>query len=647
MASSRMAGDKSTGVNRGWGERREAGHHTGDGPDKGPHRGGAGHAAAGAPGRPPSARGGKQAPAASGAHRRPATAPASRGAPSDKGPPQGSKPGAVGPLRILQRENGPAKGEAAAGAARKKQGKEPPEGKVAMGAGEANARRGAVQAAPGARLKFAQEVPVLVKDSDSFPSLAQASMPAPKGSWGTAGRWSNPLNLAQTTRGPPVGQQPQQSAARRADDDQWITVGIKPKAAGRADSAASQVNQRAPGAGAWGAVAWGHTSRISESQGQSGPVVGARGGKASSPATAAGAPHAQSEPKKTGKKTAITLSDLMPVLRRKDVKMPTPYTAKQQAEADTGRSKSHKRSELVRNPNAADGQGMVVLRRKEKEGGKKKTKMSPLKRLILRDRKQRLERQAAALASNQSAADAPAVPPVDDAAADTHESECGGDLGEGQFSEDASKLAAEWMSERGMDASNPDHVQLLLHNLNEEEDDDEDSEPDDEEPAMSRQSWNELPSAVTWAGQLKRRHGPDAGVELAAEREAATPARVPTQPGREGAAAGGPEAASPSSSTQNIPQWAHVSAPEFRPSGAAAEASTPLDLAMAASRLDGSHRSDDLPAHAPRAPRQSVSLPPSLWMLCPTEQDRGRRERGGGGGSLPWGEGVEGGECWM
>ena len=90
----------------------------------------------------------------------------------------------------------------------------------------------------------------------------------------------------------------------------------------------------------------------------------------------------------SGKKAPITLLDLMTVIRRKDVKMPTPYTLKQDTEAETNnKPKPQRRCEnLVRNPNAADGQSMVVLRRKEKEGGKKKTKISPLKKLILRDR---------------------------------------------------------------------------------------------------------------------------------------------------------------------------------------------------------------------------------------------------------------------
>jgi hypothetical protein len=121
------------------------------------------------------------------------------------------------------------------------------------------------------------------------------------------------------------------------------------------------------------------------------------------------------ECKKKEKGAPILLSELIPMLQRKDVKMPTPYThTAKQDEADSHKSKAHKRSDnLVRNPNAADATSMVVLRRKEREG-KKKTKISPLKKLILRDRRERLEREREKKdnAARKAAADASAAVPA-------------------------------------------------------------------------------------------------------------------------------------------------------------------------------------------------------------------------------------------
>ena len=498
-----------------------------------------------------------------------------------------------------------------------------PRGKVPVGMGEPNGKRRAMQSGAGAAAGT-QEAAVLVKDSESFPTLAEASMPLPKGTWGTAGRWSAPLNLSSTGASGALGkqQQQQQSAARRADEDDWITVGTKPKAGGRTETAggrvetaSSQVHPRGQCAGAWGTVAWGAKVGIPESHGHNSAATKGKAAPPSAGAAGAGMPIAHTETKKTGKKAPILLSELMPVLRRKDVKMPTPYTSRQQAEADTrdASRKAPKRSDnLVRNPNAADGQGMVVLRRKEKEGGKKKTKVSPLKKLILRDRKERLARQAMESAADQEPEPEPGAPtleqPADTSAlqplpqsSDAAQDDGGGktEFNEGMdciagagLGDEASTLAAEWLRERGMDASNPAHVQHLLNTLNEEEDEEEEEEEDgggdesDEDEGAVQPPWTQLPSAVTWAGQVGSKGWCDRnrGVteEFVAFSDRAHGHGRPELIGQEacGVSDEGSEGKSktPSqgkSKNPGIPNWARVGAPEFRPGSSAGPTGTP------------------------------------------------------------------------
>ena len=260
------------------------------------------------------------------------------------------------------------------------------------------------------------------------------------------------------------------------------------------------------------------------------------------------------------------LSELIPVLRRKDVKMPTPYTAKHQVEIGSSKNRDHKRTEnLVRNPNAADStKQYIVLRRKEKEGGSKKKKISPLKKLILRDRKERLERQAAADGAAASQRDGAAVGAESTTPEGLSAAE-GGDAGDGAavdaggtelLADEASQLAVEWLHERGMDPSNPEHVQQLLDSLNEEEEEEDDDECDENnEEGAKQRALSQLPSAVSWTQQLhratwhERAQNPDHGARTAARKdgEMAGAASCSEMDGRA------------------IPRWAQVNAPEFRP----------------------------------------------------------------------------------
>lgn len=485
----------------------------------------------------------------------------------------------------------------------------------------------------------AQEAQVLFpSDSQSFPSLDQASASVPKGSWargaGAVGRWSNPLDI-ENTHTPPALMAPQQhkSAARRAEEEKWVTVAPKPKAGGRAEVGASPAQGHAPSA--W--TGWGGSKpREPESHG---PAHAAKAGRGPAPSTGpAMSVPAQSEARKTGRKAPILLSELIPVLRRKDVKMPTPYTAKQQAEAD-GKHKPHKRTDnFVRNPNAADGQSMVVLRRKEKEGGKKKTKISPLKKLILRDRRDRLDRQATSAAeeSQNAANDTASSHPMHQGASEGNDTEAGSAVpaaGMGQLGEEASKLALDWLSQRGMDPANPDHVQQLLNSLNDEDEDDDDGEVEpDAHATAGKRSWSQLPSAVTWAQDVRRR--PSQACGQRDESDLCTPLQIEkaycavqssdeyTSQAHAGHLSADmlDGASARAVKARAIPQWAQVSAPEFRPAGAT-ENSHSLDEA-------GSHSS---PASAPAAQRAAsandigteTSLDVSAgWAAQPLQEDR-------------------------
>ena len=521
-----------------------------------------------------------------------------------------------------------------------------------------------------------QEVAMLFASDSQFPALDHhASSLAPKGSWargaGAGGRWTNPPLDAETTHTPaPLMALPQhKSGGRRADEEKWVTV--KPKAGGRAEAGAAPAH--VPSAwGGWGGV----KTREPESHAPASAAKAGRGPPPSiGPTTFA---PVQSEAKRTGRKAPILLSELIPVLRRKDVKMPTPYTARQLAEAD--RNKVHKRTDnLVRNPNAADGQAMVVLRRKEKEGGKKKAKISPLKKLILRDRRDRLDRQTTVAAEpTQSAADDTVSSNLQhQSTGDSNDTEANSALlpaGIGQLGEEASKLALEWLSQRGMDPANPEHVQELLNSLNEEDEDDDDDDVDSEaQETAGKCSWLQLPSTVTWSQNVRTRPAqacsqsaghslstplgiekPCLGPESSAE-QIARPARdcvvescvdidepavrdshtFQSQAHSGHGSAGVLHGASDSGAKEcSIPQWAQVNAPEFRP-GEAAASSNSFDGA-------GAHSS---PAAAPAAQRAAstsnrdteVSLDVSAaWAAQPLQEPKSPKKKGkgkvGGGG---------------
>ena len=520
-----------------------------------------------------------------------------------------------------------------------------------------------------------QEVAMLFASDSQFPALDHhASSLSPKGSWargaGAGGRWTNPPLDAETTHTPaPLVALPQHKSGGSADEEKWVTV--KPKAGGPAEAGAAPAHVPS----AWGG--WGGVKTLESKSHAPASAAKAGGGPPPSIGKATLAP-AQSEAKRSGRKAPILLSELIPVLRRKDVKMPTPYTARQQAEAD--RNKVHKRTDnLVRNPNAADGQAMVVLRRKEKEGGKKKAKMSPLKKLILRDRKDRLERQTTVAAEpTQSAADDAAPSnPQHQSTGDSNDTEANSALlpaGIGQLGEEASKLALEWLSQRGMDPANPEHVQELLNSLNEEDEEDDDDDVDSEvQETAGKRSWLQLPSAVTWSQNVRTRPAQACsqsaghslstplgieksclGLESSAE-QIARPARdcviescvdidVPavrdshtfqSQAHSGHGSAGVLHGASDSGAKEcSIPQWAQVNAPEFRP-GEAAASSNSFDGA-------GAHSS---PATAPAAQRAAstsergakVSLDISAaWAAQPLQEPKSPKKKGkgkvGGGG---------------
>ena len=463
-------------------------------------------------------------------------------------------------------------------------------------------------------------------DLQAFPSLDGASTPALKGSWAkpaqsSAGSWSSPLAAAVAQAGTAKGQE-QNSDARRAEEEQWVTVAQKTKGA--------PAKAGAPARGAWGTKPPAMSLKASSAAKGSLGVPNSAGQAASGPA--------QAEAKKTSnRKSAITLMDLMPVLqKKKDVKMPAPYTSKTVPEKDGGRSnnKTHsKNANLVRNPNAADGQSMVVLHRKEKEGGKKKTKISPLKKLILRDRRERLEAAAAAEAApasstaalpvaEQEAVDlgqeegsirdaASAAPDVavsnlldrdqDQFAADASAGATMPVAEQGWMAEETSQLAVEWLTSRGMDASNPSHVQLLINSLNaepdEEGEEDEESEEEDGEQEelvpQGKRVWSQLPSAVTWVHSL----GHNTTATHAQQTAATASSRAPVSAG-------------------NIPQWAHIDAPEFCPGGSVALASGSLSTAA----MD---QSGSLPGRV-RAPDKDPSSAVSAgWAEALDESNKG------------------------
>jgi len=438
---------------------------------------------------------------------------------------------------------------------------------VATGAGDGT--RGGAGGAQKHDIKAAKkpqpEATVLfTSDAQSFPLLDLAvPPPAAKGPWAagssSAGRWSRPLDIeASHTSGEMLRQKPPHQP-KQTGEQEWITVAPKPKPGTRPQTPASPAHAHAPSA--WGGL--GARDRDVEVHGQVGAPPKSARVAPHPPGPAAGA--APNEAKRPVKKAPIMLSELIPVLRRKDVKMPTPYTSHQQVEIGSSKNRDHKRTEnLVRNPNTADStKQYIVLRRKEREGGSKKKKISPLKKLILRDRKERLERQAAA-------GGAAALQGAESTTPEEQSAGNGGDAGDGTavgaggpelLADEASQLAVEWLHERGMDPSNPEHVQQLLDSLNEEEEEEDDDECDEnnEEGAKQRGMLqlplSQLPSAVSWTQLLhratlrERAQSPDHGAQTAAKKD--------------GEMAG---AASCSEiDGRAIPRWVQVNAPEFRP----------------------------------------------------------------------------------
>jgi hypothetical protein len=443
---------------------------------------------------------------------------------------------------------------------------------VATGAGDGTrgGAGGAQKHDNKATKKPEPETPVLfTSDSQSFPMLdLSVPPPAAKGPWAagssSAGRWSRPLDIeASHSSGEMLRQKPPQQQ-KQPGEQEWITVAPKPKPGTRPKTPASPSHAHAPSA--WGG--WGARDRDVELHGQVGAPPKSARVAPHPPGPAAGA--APNEAKRPVKKAPIMLSELIPVLRRKDVKMPTPYTSQQQVEMGSSKNRDHKRTEnLVRNPNTADStKQYIVLRRKEREGGSKKKKISPLKKLILRDRKERLERQAAAC-------DAAASHGAESTTPEEQSAGNGGDAGDGTavgaggpelMADEASQLAVEWLHERGMDPSNPEHVQQLLDSLNEEEEeeeeDDDECDENNEEGAkqrgMSQFPLSQLPSAVSWTQQLhratlrERAQSPDHGAQ--------------TAPTKDGEMAG--VASCSEIDGRAIPRWAQVNAPEFRPAAA-------------------------------------------------------------------------------
>eukprot|EP00802_Teleaulax_amphioxeia_P002465 Tamp_02467.p1 GENE.Tamp_02467~~Tamp_02467.p1 ORF type:complete len:773 (+),score=145.98 Tamp_02467:678-2996(+) len=446
-----------------------------------------------------------------------------------------------------------------------------PEPRCLTGSGGAGAQKHNSKSAK----KTESEAPVLfTSDAQSFPVLDLAAPPpVPRGSWAadasSAGRWSRPLDVETPHASGALLRHKAPAHHEQTQEQEWITVAPKLKAASRTETASAQAY--APSA--WGG--WGARAREAEGHGQlSAPPKSARMAP-TPPGPPAGA--APADARKAGKKAPILLSELMPVLRRKDVKMPTPYTAKQRVEMDSSKHKAHKRTEnLVRNPNAADSQNQfVVLRRKEREGGSKKKKISPLKKLILRDRKERLERQASADAAAAAHGDGAGVA----AASAQPEGQSAGDGGDGGDAEggsavdtgvaghaahEASQLAVEWLSERGMDPSNPEHVQHLLNSLNEEEEEDDDESDEDNGEGAKQCALSQLPSAVSWTQQLHS--GPLRARARSADdvaHTATTGDGVHTATTGDGGAGGA--ASRGDADGRAIPQWAQVNAPEFRP----------------------------------------------------------------------------------
>mmetsp|Transcript_25875 Transcript_25875/g.85226 ORF Transcript_25875/g.85226 Transcript_25875/m.85226 type:complete len:455 (-) Transcript_25875:34-1398(-) len=184
------------------------------------------------------------------------------------------------------------------------------------------------------------------------------------------------------------------------------------------------------------------------------------------------------------KKSPITLFELLPIFNSRASKAPSAPQAQQSCSA------ASKKSTPVLNPNAADSQRTLVLRRKERTA--KKNKLSSLKKLILKDRAERLVREGKAEARSTEAATA-----VPEANVEDQQHEDGGQeiL---ELSHEAAHLAEAWLEDHGMNATNPDHLEQLLEVLNQ---DSESSSEDEDEAVMEPQGlstfWS-LPSVVSW-----------------------------------------------------------------------------------------------------------------------------------------------------
>ena len=194
------------------------------------------------------------------ATQRPASAtPGRAGAPAERsvaqgqgGGPKDAKAGNPGQIRLLQRAGAQPSSKAQGTGSKQVQ---------ASGAGEKGKKGGAAQRPDKhAQKPEKREAPVLFpSDSQSFPSLDQAFVSAPRGSWargpGTTGSWSSPAHATSNhvTGAQRVHQQQHKLAERHVEEEKWTTVAPKPKAGGRVETAAPQLNAHAPSAwGGWG-----------------------------------------------------------------------------------------------------------------------------------------------------------------------------------------------------------------------------------------------------------------------------------------------------------------------------------------------------------------------------------------------------------
>ncbi|KAJ1479852.1 hypothetical protein T484DRAFT_1902151, partial [Baffinella frigidus] len=386
------------------------------------------------------------------------------------------------------------------------------------GVGAGGVGRGRETASEGGALpRGGQDAPAF--DLSWFPDLASSSAgAAPMGAW--AGR-TDKIREAPSHQ-PVQEQQEQQQRGQQgaAGGEGWTKV-VKQKTPGMLDLSAVPAS--------WAAAS-------APGDGKRREVHGALKHKPGKPDAGRGPPESIHKVGGGGKKAPILLSDLFPQLQsaRKKVSMPVPYTVAQgavQSGKQDGREQRQK-SHMVMNPNAADGNRMIVLHRKEKEGGKKKNKLSPLKKLILKDRAVSKDRQAAAAEAVAAAAVAPAVAaavpqPVilgadgGGVAASGGEEEAGGagagggagEGGEAVSSEETAQALGEWFASRGLDLADPAHVQELLRSLNEEDDEEEEDEAAATKASEARQASNQdegaaclssgvtratLPSVVTW-----------------------------------------------------------------------------------------------------------------------------------------------------